>query len=266
MINFKRVRTIIDKEWAEVFKNRVVLFTIVLLPLIFTALPLVMLFVFGTNSAMAGGSSADVPAQFALTCGSLPAVDCMQIYLMNEFLLLYLIMPVAIPITIAAYSIVGEKTTHSLEPLLATPITTEELLLGKGLAAVIPGVAATTGAFLLFLLIAPLSGISSAVWHYLSGPTWLLAILLVGPLMAVAAVNFAMFVSSRTSDPRAAEQISSILILPVLLVLFSQIAGVITINVPYVLLASVLLLVIDIGLVAAGSRLFRRETILTRWK
>jgi ABC-type Na+ efflux pump permease subunit len=76
MINFKRVRTIINKEWAEMFKNRLVLFTIVLLPLVFTALPLVILFVIGSSTGTAG-----VPAQFALGCGNLPAQDCMQIYI-----------------------------------------------------------------------------------------------------------------------------------------------------------------------------------------
>ena len=265
-MNFKRVRTIIDKEWSEVFKNRVVLFTIVLLPLVFTALPIIMLSVFASQPSMAGAGSADVPATFALACSNLPASDCMQIYLMNEFLLLYLIMPVMIPITIAAYSVVGEKATHSLEPLLATPITTEELLLGKGMAAVIPGIGATIGAFLIFLVVTAFLGISSAVRHYIFGPTWLLAILLVGPLLAVAAVNFALFVSSRTSDPRVAEQVSAILILPVLLVLFSQIAGIITINVASVLLTAAVVLLVDVGLILAGARLFQRENILTRWK
>lgn len=266
MINFDRVRTIIQKEWAEMFKNRVVLFTIVLMPVLFTALPIIMLSVLGSSTAASGASASDMPAQFARTCVNMTANDCMQVYLVNEFLLLYLIMPVMIPITIAAYSIVGEKATHSLEPLLATPITTEELLLGKGLAAVIPGVVATIGGFAIFLLVLPLTGVSAAVRHYIAGPTWLLAILLVGPLMAVAAVNFAMFVSSRTTDPRVAEQVSAILILPVLLLLFSQVAGVITINVPSVLIAAVVLLLADIALVMAGSRLFQRETILTRWK
>ena len=37
-----RIQTIIDKEWAEVFKNRIVLFTVVIMPLIFTVLPLVI--------------------------------------------------------------------------------------------------------------------------------------------------------------------------------------------------------------------------------
>lgn len=266
MINFNRVKTIIDKEWAETFKNRVVLLTIVVLPLVFTALPLGMLFFFGSNPNMSSGDSADVPAQFALACGNLPGVDCMKIFLINEFMLLYMMMPVVIPITIAAYGIVGEKATHSLEPLLATPITTSELLLGKGLAAVIPAVAATWGCFFLFALVSPLTGISRAVQQYILGPTWLLAILLVGPLMAVLAVNFAMFVSSRASDPRVAEQVSGVLILPLMLVLFSQIAGKLILNVPSVLIGAAILVVLDFGMILLGSKLFQRENILTRWK
>lgn len=266
MFNFSRVRTIIDKEWAEVFKNRVVLFTIILMPLIFTILPLGMLFFFGNNPAMQGGDSADVPAQFAATCGNLPVMDCMQIFVINEFMLLYLIMPVAIPVAIAAYGIVGEKTTHSLEPLLATPITTEELLVGKGLSAVIPAVVATWGCFLLFILTAPLTGISTDVMAHITGATWILAVFLVGPLMAVLAVNFAIFISSRTADPRVAEQISSVLIVPVMLVLFGQIAGLVILNVSLVLITAAVLLLIDAIVIWLAARLFRRETILTGWK
>ncbi len=39
-----KIATILRKEWAEVFKNRMVLFTIVFMPLMLTAIPLVILF------------------------------------------------------------------------------------------------------------------------------------------------------------------------------------------------------------------------------
>lgn len=266
MFKFSRVRTIIDKEWAEVFKNRVVLFTIVLMPVLFTLMPLGVLYFFGHSTAIQGGDSADVPAQFMMTCGNLPMSDCVQIFMVNEFMLLYLMMPIMIPIAIAAYGIVGEKTTHSLEPLLATPVTTEELLAGKGLSAVIPAVVATWGCFLIFLLAVPLTGVSKNVMSYIVGPTWLLAIFLVGPLMAIMAVNFAIFISSRTADPRVAEQISAVLIMPVMLVLFGQIAGFIILNVQLVLITAAVLVLVDIGMVRLAAHLFRRETILTGWK
>ncbi len=260
-----RIRTIIDKEWSEVFKHRMVLITITLLPVVFTILPLVSLH-FTRPSGSLGGDMTDMPAQFSQVCGTMASQDCIQVYLVNQFLLLYMIMPLMIPITIAAYSIVGEKTTRSLEPLLATPITTMELLIGKILAAVIPAILATWGCFAIFLLLMPAAGASPVVQKYIMGPTWLVAVAVIGPLMAVMAVIFAVIVSSRVNDPRVAEQISAILIVPIMVVFFGQIAGFILINLQLVLISIVVLVLVDIAALALGSSLFQRENILTRWK
>jgi ABC-2 type transport system permease protein len=192
--------------------------------------------------------------------------ECLQVFILNEFLILYMMMPLAIPVAIAAYSIVGEKTTRSLEPLLATPITTEELLAGKGLAASIPAILATWGAFAIFVIGMPLVGASPAVYRSLFSPTWLLAVLVVGPLMAALAVNFAIIVSSRVSDPRTAEQVSMVIIVPLLGLLFGQIAGVLVLNAQLMIGVAVVLGLLDIGMVYAGARWFQRETILTQWK
>jgi len=48
-----KIRTIIDKEWAEVFKNRLVLYTVIFMPLFFTVLPLVILYVTHSNTGIA---------------------------------------------------------------------------------------------------------------------------------------------------------------------------------------------------------------------
>jgi len=190
----------------------------------------------------------------------------MQVYLINMYLLLFMMLPVIIPVTIAAYSVVGEKTTHSLEPLLATPISTFELLAGKSLAAAIPAIMAGWVSFGIFLLGLPLMGVSQPVFRYIIGPTWLLAILVAGPLMAIAAVNFALFVSSRVNDPRVAEQISVLLIIPILAALVAQLAGVIVIDI-FVMLSFIAgAVLVDIGMIYLGVSIFQRETILTRWK
>lgn len=264
-MNAQRIRTIIDKEWAEVFKNKIVLFTVAFLPLIFTVLPLGVLY--GTSSTGdLSGEVSDLPQQFLAVCGNASPGECLQIFILNQFLLLFMMMPLIIPVSIAAYSIVGEKTTRSLEPLLATPVSTGELLLAKGLAAAVPAVLATWAGYLLFALLAPLVGAGPAARASLVSPVWLLAILVVGPLASVMAVNFAIMVSSRVNDPRAAEQMAAVVIVPVLAVLFGQLGGLIVLNVAFVLGAIVALLVIDVGLVAAAVRVFEREAILTRWK
>ncbi len=263
-MNIHRIRTVIDKEWAEVFKNRLVLFTVAFLPLLFTVLPLGALY--GTRAAGGVSGGSDLPPQFLSLCGNLPVGECMQYFILNEFMILFMVMPLIIPISIAAYSVVGEKTTRSLEPLLATPVSTLELLVAKGLAAIIPAVLATWAAFALFMTAAPLMGASVAVLRHLLNLVWVLAIFVIGPLIAILAVNFALLVSSRVTDPRVAEQMSAVIIVPLLGVLFGQIAGVIVLNLTFMLVAVVVLAIIDVGITYLGARLFQRETILTKWK
>lgn len=264
----KHVKTIIKKEWAEVFQNRMVLYTTILTPLLFVAIPLLVIFFtnqsFGANLP---GNTPDLPAEFLPFCEpGMASDDCMLIYLVNTMMMLFMIMPVIIPVTIAAYSIVGEKNTRSLEPLLATPITTFELLAGKSLAAAIPAFISGWFSFGVFVLGLSLLGVSQPVMHHILSLTWLLAVFAAGPLLSIAAVNFVLFISSRVNDPRVAEQISVLLILPILGALVAQVVGVIVINVFVVISFIGAMVLLDIGLIYLGVTIFERETILTRWK
>ena len=262
----KKIRTIIKKEWAEVFRNRLVLFTVAFLPLILTALPLVILGTMGGDSDLSS-ATADLPAQFEAFCpGGLTGGECFQVYLVNQFMVMFMILPLAIPATISSYSIVGEKTTRSLEPLLATPITTTELLVGKSLAALFPAVFATYGAFLIFAIGSAIMVRNPILLTALLDLRWLIAITILGPLMALMAVSVSVMVSSRVNDPRVAEQISMIVILPVLLFFFGQLAGVVVFNQNVVLIAVAVMLVVDAFLIRIAVGTFQRENILTRWK
>jgi ABC-2 type transport system permease protein len=259
-----KILTIVSKEWSEVFKNRFVLFTVAFLPLLLTALPLGILY--ATRGAGLG-ESADMPSQFAQICPEdLTGGECFQVYLVSQFMILFMMMPLAIPVTIAAYSIVGEKTTRSLEPLLATPITTAELLAGKSLAAALPAIVATWAGFAIFAVGANLLVSNPRATAAILDPMWLLAVLVVGPLMAVMAVNVSVMVSSRVNDPRVAEQLSMVVILPLLGLFFGQISGLFLLNRQIILLIAAALVVVDAGLVYLAVRLFQREAILTRWK
>lgn len=261
----QKIKTIILKEWAEVFKNRMVMFTVIFMPLVFAAIPLIMLY--SMRGSATSDMTSEMPPQFMQMCAAdLSSGECFLVYMVNQFLIMFMLTPMIIPVNIAAYSIVGEKTTRSLEPLLATPITTIELLVGKNLAAVIPAVGATLFGFTVFAGGSAILVESRRVLAALLDPMWLLAVLVAGPLLAILSVNFSLMVSSRVNDPRVAEQLSVVVILPVLLLFFGQILGFLFINAQLILLITMILIVIDAGMVYLAVRLFQRETILTRWK
>ena len=262
----QRAWVITRKEWAEIFKNRFVFFTVAFLPLILTAIPLGTLYATGSTGDLGGLSSEDMPISFRENCDGMEGDDCTRYFLVSQFLLLFMLMPLAIPVTIASYSIIGEKTRRTLEPILATPLTTVELLAGKALAAVIPAVIATWTAFGIFILGSSLLAVGPAVMARLTDPLWLMAVLIVGPQLAVAAVCVAVMVSSRANDPRVAEQLSMLVILPLLALFFGQIAGLVLVNQRLILWIAIALVFIDTGLLAFAVQLFQRETILTRWK
>ncbi len=259
-----RIRTLVDKEWAEVFKNKLVLFTVGLLPLIFTVIPLVQL---AATREVSPGEMSDAPGNIAQLCRlqGLSDAECLQAYLSQSFMVFFLLMPLAIPVTIASYSIVGEKTTRSLEPLLATPISTTEIILGKGLAAALPAIAATWLAFTIFLVGARFFAASDRVYAAIADPMWLVGMALVAPLLTVFSVNVAIVISSRVNDPRAAEQLGMVVMIPVLGLFFLQILGVVALNVTSMAMFALVLAAVDAAMVVVGVKLFQRETILTRW-
>jgi ABC-2 type transport system permease protein len=260
-----KIRTIINKEWSEVFKNRLVLFTVMFMPLLFTILPLLMIYF--TRSSQGADIMGTLPDQIKSLCQQNGTTnDCFQYYLLSQFIVLFMLIPVIIPVNIAAYSIVGEKTTRSLEPLLATPITTVQLLMGKNLAAAIPAILATWISYSLFVIGAYLLTFSAGLMRMILDPMWLIAVVVVGPLLSILTVNFAIMVSSRVTDPRVAEQLAVVVILPILLLMFGQIAGVVILNRGLMLLLALGVLVVDAILVPLAVNMFQRESILTRWK
>lgn len=261
-----RIKAIIAKEWREVFKNKFVIFTVSFLPLMITALPLITLYFAGGSDDFSGLSTADLPPQFMALCGDLSAGDCMLYYLVTQFILLFMMVPVIVPMTIASYSIVGEKTTRTLEPLLATPVSTIEILVGKGLAGVIPAVLATWGGYLVYAAGAHFMVGNPVVVSKLFDPLWMISIFLVGPLLSLFGVSISVMISSRVNDPRVAEQISGIFVLPVVGLFIGQMTGLILINEQFILWMAAVLAALDAVLFYFAVQVFQRETILSRWK
>lgn len=262
----RAIITIVKKEWMEVRKNKLVLSVVLFVPLLMVVIPLVMLGVMGR----VGASQSDMEEMAAMLRNPLFAgldpIEAIQSSMAAQFLVLFLMMPLMVPVTIAAYSIVGEKMTRSLEPLLATPVSTLKLLLAKGLAAAIPGIGSAWVSYALFLIVARFLVVSDKVYAIFLDPMWLVALLVLAPLLTIMAVNVGIIVSSRTSDPRAAEQLGSLIIVPLMVLFIGPLAGFIQLSAATFWISAAIALLADVVLVYLGVKLFQRETILTRWK
>src|SRR3954447_24368380 len=132
------VWTILRREWAETVRNRLLMSTILIPPMILTIAPLALAGVIG-DRALPPALVPQVLAQRPEWAGFSPS-ELAGAFTVQQFLVFFLLMPAYIPLSIAPFSIIGEKQARTLEPVLAAPIRTLELLAGKAVAALAPGV------------------------------------------------------------------------------------------------------------------------------
>jgi membrane protein DedA with SNARE-associated domain len=90
--------------------------------------------------------------------------------------------------------------------------------------------------------------------------------LLLSPLLALLSVFSDVLVSSRMNDPRAAQQVTGIFVVPIIALSLVVLAGKVLLSVWMVVLAATVALALDGLVLYFAVRLFQRETILTRWK
>ena len=114
-MNARNVATIAAKDMGLVVGRRSVRLSLILLPL---------------------GVAIGLPQVARFASGGIPASLLPQF--LTAFLFFFAVIATILPVAIASYSLVGEKVERSLEPLLATPATDGEILLGKGIAAFVP--------------------------------------------------------------------------------------------------------------------------------
>jgi ABC-type Na+ efflux pump permease subunit len=168
---------------------------------------------------------------------------------------------------IASDSFAGEKERKTIEGLLATPISDGELMLGKILVSFIPSVAVTLLAFMGYCISVDVMSLRLFDGKLLLPNTnWILLILFLAPTIALTAIGLTVTISSRVRGFREAQQISILLILPILGLLFAQASGAIIIGPAMILILTIILLILNAIIFKIGLKLFQREEILTRIK
>ena len=145
MINTTRVGAVIRKELAEIRRNRLILVTACILPIIFLVEPTVEILLI-----KASATSATLAAR------------------VDTSLFLPLLVPVLIPATMSAFSVVGEREQGTLEPVLTTPVTRVEFILGKAAAIFMPAVGLSylvLGVFVAIVALFARPAVATEMWN-----------------------------------------------------------------------------------------------------
>jgi ABC-2 type transport system permease protein len=188
-----------------------------------------------------------------------------QAFILQQFLMFSLLVPVLGSLSLASQGIVSEKQAKSLEPLLTTPITVPELLVAKVLTPFVLSMLLLVATHLLYAT-AMLAWGEPGVWRTLFWPRTLFLFLLLGPLVSLTALLTAAIVSSRVNDARTAQQLGGFLALPISALFVAQLAGQFLLGVAALLVTALVLVMVNAVLLWIGVKVFQRETILTRWR
>ncbi len=186
--------------------------------------------------------------------------------LINSFSFWYVIGAAVLPMAIASYSLVGEKVQKSLEPLLATPITDEEILEGKGIAAFIPSIISTYIGATIFMFLVNEFTFDKLTYRYFPNGTICIILFLLSPIACILSIELNIWVSSKAKDIRTAQQMGLFIFIPFGAVSFLTEINVISLTVTNLLIMSAVLLVIDSIVFYMVKATFQREEILTKWK
>jgi ABC-type Na+ efflux pump permease subunit len=120
---------------------------------------------------------------------------------------------------------VGERERGTGEFLAHCPATEREIYLGKLIASLLPGYAATVVGFGLYSLVVNLIvGPSVGGWFFPTADWWILMFWLIPPFLALA-LSMILRVSGRVKTAAAAQQSSGLVTLPLILLTYGQSSG-----------------------------------------
>lgn len=273
-MNLGNAMLVFRKDWREIRRNAQILGPIIGVPVLISfVLPFMivlipsMLALPGTYFTNPVSLIENLPASVKAQMVGMDAVQ-MVVYVFAEFFFapFFLIIPIMASSILASDSFAGEKDRKTIEALLATPLTDSELLLGKILVAFIPSMLVTLLSFAIYCTSVDI-GTYSMFGGTLLMPNlnWLILILGVTPTVALAGIGISVVVSLKVKGFREAQQLSALLLLPVLGLIFAQIGGALIFGPVMLMMLIVGFAAVDVVVLYVGVRRFRREEILVRY-
>ncbi|MGM0431303.1 MAG: ABC transporter permease subunit [Spirochaetota bacterium] len=268
-MNWYRVHTLVKKDIREVLHMKMVVLPMIVVPILLCIVIPAVLTILGYTQGVAMISGVDMIEKVIPLYPVPEGIEGMEvkilfIFLNYSFLPLFMVIPVMVSSIITANSVVGEKERKTLETLLYTPITNREFIAAKLFGSFLPGYVLTVVGFILYFAV--VNGISLYFGETMlvRSPIWIPGIILFAPALSLLGLSVTLMVSIKAKTYMEAQQMSALIVIPLVLLIVLQITGLVIFNPLYVLLAAVVVLLLDYLLISRLAPRFSREGIITQ--
>jgi len=268
--NWRAMRAIMRKDLRQVTQNKMVWLPMIIVPAI-------LLVIFPTVAVLLPSLApiddledlrqleGILPASLA---GPLQGLTVAQKWVMLSanymFAPMFLIIPLMVSSILGADSFAGEKERKTLEGLLYTPLSDTELVMAKLLSALVPALAIEVVSFVLYGLIVNLAGSRVMGRIFFPSMTWWPLVFWLGPAIAVAGLGATILVSSKAKSFMEAQQLSGMLVLPIVILMIGQLSGLFFVGIGLIMGVGLLAWLVGIWLVWIGAKTFARSEIIAR--
>lgn len=271
-LNQRAIRAIMRKDLRQVTQNKMVWLPMVILPLILLVIMPLAMVLLPTLFPTADADMEEVITMLdrapAFMRAPLAEMTPLQAYVFIAgnymFAPMFLIVPLMVASVISADSFAGEKERKTLEALLYTPVSDVELFAGKVLAALVPALVIDLLSFVLYGVVVNASGYHVMGRLFFPAPTWWPLVLWLAPALITAGLGATVLVSSKSKSFMQAQQVSGVIVLPVVVLMLGQVTGLLFLSPGLVLLIGLVVWVLGLALVWVGAKTFQRGELIAR--
>ncbi|MEQ8155064.1 MAG: ABC transporter permease subunit [Clostridiaceae bacterium] len=259
-------KALIYKDLNEITSSKQVILPMLIVPVVLTVLvPAVFLIAInymGNDSSMIrdlGPLLKKLPSEYMAYS---PAQFVIKVIINFMFPSYFLIIPIMCSGIIGACSFVGEREHKTMETLLYTPISMEQLLRAKILGVFIPSYIITLISFIAFGIVINAGGFIHFAKLIFPDIKWLIIILWISPAINLLSLIFTVMISAKSKTFQEAQQVSGLLVIPLILVLVGQMTGVLMFSNLVMFIAGAVMLMLDYILIKRISSKFIPEKLI----
>lgn len=271
-MNRRAVSAVIRKDLKVILGSKGILIPLIIVPaFIFVALPALVTLapgvvnIPGANLSDMGSFIERMPAGLQTQLAGHDEVEQIIILMLVYILApMYLIVPLMVASVIAADSFAGEKERKTLEALLYTPTSDQELFFAKVLSAWLPAMAVALGGFVLYAIVANLAAWPVMGRVFFPNLMWIILVIWVAPAVAGLGLGTMVLVSSRVRGFQEAYQLGGAIVIPIVVLLVGQATGVMYFSTVLVAVLGLMIWIVDAVILWFGIKVFQRGELIVQ--